>query len=76
MKHNVFHRMIYLSAKFTFYTISDGKYTAAINIKNFKKAERESPENMRYTSLCGLETVALTEQQQQKLQVCENNWVR
>ena len=31
-----------------------------------------------YTSVClyGLETVALTEQQQQKLQVCENNWVR
>ena len=26
--------------------------------------------------LYGLETVALTEQQQQKLQVCENNWVR
>ena len=26
--------------------------------------------------MCGLETVALTEQQQQKLQVCENNWVR
>ena len=26
--------------------------------------------------LCGLETVALSEQQQQKLQVCENNWVR
>ena len=26
--------------------------------------------------LHGLETVALTEQQQQKLQVCENNWVR
>ena len=25
---------------------------------------------------CGLETVALTEQQQPKLQVCENNWVR
>ena len=25
--------------------------------------------------LYGLETVALTEQQQQKLQVCENNWV-
>ena len=28
------------------------------------------------TCLYGLETVALTEQQQQKLQVCENNWVR
>ena len=26
--------------------------------------------------LYGLETAALTEQQQQKLQVCENNWVR
>ena len=26
--------------------------------------------------LYGLETVALTEEQQQKLQVCENNWVR
>ena len=26
--------------------------------------------------LYGLETVALTEQQQQKLQVCENNWIR
>ena len=26
--------------------------------------------------LYGLETVVLTEQQQQKLQVCENNWVR
>ena len=26
--------------------------------------------------LYGLETVALTEQQQQKLQVCKNNWVR
>ena len=26
--------------------------------------------------ICGLETVALTEQQQQKLHVCENNWVR
>ena len=26
--------------------------------------------------LYGLETVALTEQQQQKLQMCENNWVR
>ena len=26
--------------------------------------------------LYGLETVALTEQQQDKLQVCENNWVR
>ena len=26
--------------------------------------------------LYGLETVALTEQHQQKLQVCENNWVR
>ena len=26
--------------------------------------------------LYGLETVALTEQQQQKLQECENNWVR
>ena len=26
--------------------------------------------------LYGLETVALTEQQQQKLQVCENNWDR
>ena len=26
--------------------------------------------------LYGLETVALTEKQQQKLQVCENNWVR
>ena len=26
--------------------------------------------------LCGLETVALTKQQQQKLQVYENNWVR
>ena len=26
--------------------------------------------------LYGLETVALTEQKQQKLQVCENNWVR
>ena len=26
--------------------------------------------------LYGLETVALTEQQQQKLQVCGNNWVR
>ena len=26
--------------------------------------------------LYGLETVALTEQQQQKLQVCESNWVR
>ena len=26
--------------------------------------------------LYGLETVALTEQQQQKLQVCENNWVQ
>jgi len=24
----------------------------------------------------GLETVALTERQQQRLQVCENNWVR
>ena len=24
----------------------------------------------------GLETLALTEQQQQRLQVCENNWVR
>ena len=28
------------------------------------------------TYLYGLETVALTEQQQQKLQECENNWVR
>ena len=43
--------------------------------KNFEKAERESPENVCYTSLYGRETVALTEQQQQ-LQVCENNWVR
>ena len=27
-------------------------------------------------SLYGMETVALTERQQQRLQVCENNWVR
>ena len=27
-------------------------------------------------NVCGLETVALTERQQQRLQVCENNWVR
>ena len=26
--------------------------------------------------LYGLETVPLTERQQQRLQVCENNWVR
>ena len=32
----------------------------------------------RVTPAClyGLETVALSEQQQQQLQVCENNWVR
>ena len=27
-------------------------------------------------SLYSLETMAMTEQQQEKLQVCENNWVR
>ena len=26
--------------------------------------------------MCGLETTALTEKQQGKLQVCENNWIR
>ena len=31
---------------------------------------------VRPAYLYGLETVALTERQQQRLQVCENNWVR
>ena len=45
--------------------------------KKFKKAERESPENMCYTSMpvwsgdSGVDRTTTT-----KLQVCENNWVR
>ena len=42
-----------------------------------KKLKEEVPRAcITPACLYGLETVALTEQQQQKLQVCENNWVR
>ena len=44
--------------------------------KCFEKAEREIPEYACYTGMpVYLETVALTEQQQPLLQICENNWV-
>ena len=45
--------------------------------KNSKKLKGKVPRPcVTPACLYGLETVALTEQQQQKLQVCENNWVR
>ena len=43
----------------------------------FKKLKLKVPRTcVAPACLYGLETVALTEQQQQKLQECENNWVR
>ena len=45
--------------------------------KNFKKLKLKVLRTcVAPVCLYGLGTVALTEQQQQKLQECENNWVR
>ena len=46
---------------------------------DLKKTGRQGHEHLCHTSLPvrnGTETLALTELQQQRLQVCENNWVR
>ena len=44
---------------------------------DLKKTEGQCHENLCHTGMhIGTETLALTELQQQRLQVCENNWVR
>ena len=46
---------------------------------DLKKTEGQGHEHLRdVTSAClyGTETLAITKRQQQRLQVCENNWVR
>ena len=45
---------------------------------DLKKTERQGHEHLCHTSMpvYGTETLALTELQQHRVQVCENNWVR
>ena len=45
--------------------------------KDFQKAKRKVLDScVGPASAYGLETVALSELQQHKLQLCENNWIR